>query len=95
MQFYFIDEENWSTMIDGTNKEILEQVIKLCNNQERHTGFLGVLDITGRIRGTIIWTTYSNTHLKLSTFIRKYRAIESLETLSKAIKEDIAKGLIK
>jgi hypothetical protein len=92
MQFYFVNEENWSGLLTGKKSHVLaDEAMKDCDAQPRHTGFIGAIDYTGRLRGTFAWTTYSNSRIKLYTFIRKYQAIESLETLSKMIKESIAK----
>jgi hypothetical protein len=95
MQFYFIDEDNSSIKVDGTNEDLLVELTLLAKKQKRHSGFVGVLAMSGAIRGTLQWRTYEkNAYTKISTFVRKYKALEALETLSTAIKADIADGLI-
>jgi hypothetical protein len=95
MQFYFVEEDNQTILMGGNNKNLLTEAKAICLIQPNKTGFIGILDMTGRIRGTFMWSHYQDHHVKLSAFIRKYCAIESLETLSKMIRENIAKGIIK
>lgn len=88
MRFYFVHENNQLTKLDGEkNSDYYEQAIELTEAEPRHSGFLGVIDNTGRLRGTLAVNQYRGKFRpSLFDFIRKYRGLQVLEKLAKEIK---------
>ena len=88
MKFIYVNENNAYQEVAGSNHSIFEQVIFLTCAEKNNSGFIGAIDNAGKLRGTLAMHQYRGKFRNpLFDFIRKYRAIECLESLSKRIKE--------
>ena len=89
MNFYFVHENNEIGSVGGkTTGDLYDWIVKLTEKEPRHSGFIGAIDDTGKLRGTLAVNLYRGLFRNaVWDFIRKYQAITALEKLSAEIKE--------
>jgi len=83
MNFYYVNEKNEPRVVQGTNKQIYEAVLKAAKDEPSKTGFIGVVS-KDKLRAVLIFHAYHRTvYTTVTQFIRKHAARAALERLCK------------
>lgn len=90
MNIVYITEENNPETIEGTNYEIYDKIVEITLKEKHNSGFVGAIDHKGKLRGTLSFHVYRGKfRTVLFDFIRKYKAVEALETLAESLREKV------
>lgn len=81
MNFYYVNENNKTTIIRGSNKELYQTATKMAKTEPSNTGFIGVIS-KDKLHATLLFHAYHKTvYTTVTQFIRKHAARAALEEL--------------
>jgi hypothetical protein len=89
VKFYFIHEDGTALGLSKTtNQKYYERLVELTETEPHHSGLIGVIDDTGRVRATLGVNQYRGKFRNaIFDFVRKYRGLEKLEQIAKDIRK--------